>query len=72
MLILWGLHDFVFDRDYLSEWCRRFPRAEVHPFPNAGHYLLEDEPEAAGRVIQAFFRRHPIDAGVGPKENTDA
>ncbi len=72
MLILWGLHDFVFDRDYLREWRRRFPRAEVHTFPNAGHYLLEDEPEAAGRVIQAFFRRHPIDAGVGPKENTDA
>jgi haloalkane dehalogenase len=46
-LICWGMHDFVFDDDYLAEWQRRLPRARVHRFPNAGHYLLED---AGGRV----------------------
>ena len=45
MLICWGMHDFVFDGDYLAEWQRRFPEAEVHRFPNAGHYVLEDAPE---------------------------
>ena len=70
MLLLWGLHDFVFDRDYLAEWRRRFPRAEVHTFPTAGHYLLEDEPDAVGRIIQDFFRRHPIDADLVAKENS--
>ncbi|MGB9443309.1 MAG: alpha/beta fold hydrolase, partial [Desulfobacterales bacterium] len=29
MLVFWGEHDFVFDHDYLSEWQRRFPEAEV-------------------------------------------
>ena len=57
-LICWGMHDFVFDQDYLKEWQRRFPRAEVNLFPDAGHYLLEDAPQAvAGRVL-AFLGRH--------------
>jgi len=44
MLVCWGERDFVFDRDYLAEWRRRFPSAEVHSFPDAGHYVLEDVP----------------------------
>jgi haloalkane dehalogenase len=55
MLICWGERDFVFDRDYLAEWRRRFPNAEVRRFPEAGHYILEDEPgpvlEAVGRFL---------------------
>ena len=43
MLIGWGLKDFVFDEPFLREWSRRFPAAEVHRFPRAGHYVLEDE-----------------------------
>jgi haloalkane dehalogenase len=67
MLILWGLHDFVFDADYLAEWRRRFPRAEVHTFPTAGHYLLEDEPEAVERRIKDFFSHHPIESDPCPE-----
>lgn len=48
MLICWGLKDFVFDAHFLAEWQRRFPAAEVHSFPDCGHYILED---AAGEVI---------------------
>lgn len=48
MLICWGKHDFVFDIDYLYEWQRRFPNAEVHTFSDAGHYVLED---AADRIV---------------------
>ena len=60
MLICWGEHDFVFDVDYLDEWCRRFPDAEVHVFKDAGHYVLED---AAGRIISLvkdFLKKHPL------------
>jgi haloalkane dehalogenase len=60
MLICWGKHDFVFDEDYLIEWRRRFPAAEVHCFDNAGHYLLEDEPQAVTAVMRRFLTRHPI------------
>lgn len=59
MLICWGERDFVFDRDYLAEWCRRFPQAEVHRFPEAGHYVLEDAPERILELLAAFLKRHP-------------
>jgi haloalkane dehalogenase len=61
LLICWGQHDFVFDLDYLAEWRRRFPEAEVHLFENAGHYLLEDEPRAVIEVMRRFFENHPTD-----------
>jgi haloalkane dehalogenase len=72
MLILWGRHDFVFDQDYLAEWRRRFPRAEVHTFPAAGHYLLEDEPRVVGELIRDFFDRHPIGDPAVRENPTDA
>jgi len=42
ILLAWGLRDFVFDGDFLAEWRRRFPNAEVAAVADAGHYLLED------------------------------
>ncbi len=57
MLVCWGMHDFVFDADYLAEWQRRFPAAEVHRFEHAGHYLLEDEPARVLKAILAFLKR---------------
>lgn len=57
MLICWGKHDFVFDGTYYEEWRRRFPEAEHHLFENAGHYLLEDEPEKVPAAIEAFLKR---------------
>jgi len=61
MLICWGEHDFVFDSDYLAEWQRRFPDAEIHRFPDAGHYVLEDVPEKIVPLIDRFLGRHPRD-----------
>ncbi len=60
VLICWGERDFVFDRDYLAEWRRRFPLAEVHRFPNAGHYVLEDVPDRILELLAAFLKRHPL------------
>jgi haloalkane dehalogenase len=60
MLICWGEHDFVFDLDYLAEWRRRFPSAEVHSFPDAGHYLLEDAPKPILSLVDRFLQRHPL------------
>ncbi|MBW2166942.1 MAG: alpha/beta hydrolase, partial [Deltaproteobacteria bacterium] len=53
-------HDFVFDLSYLSEWQRRFPDAEVHTFAEAGHYVLEDEPEKVIALVKEFLERYPI------------
>jgi haloalkane dehalogenase len=60
MLICWGEKDFVFDRDFLNEWIKRFPNAEVHRFPKAGHYVLEEWSEAIIPLIRNFLASHPL------------
>ncbi len=60
VLVCWGEQDFVFDRDYLAEWRRRFPAAEVHSFPDAGHYLLEDVPGPVLNLVDRFLKRNPL------------
>ncbi|MBI5597817.1 MAG: alpha/beta fold hydrolase [Elusimicrobia bacterium] len=61
-LVLWGERDFVFDAKFLSEWRRRCPEAEFHAFPESGHYIFEDEPEAAARLVKGFLAAHPAAA----------
>jgi haloalkane dehalogenase len=56
-LICWGEQDFVFDRHFLAEWERRLPRAEVHRFADAGHYVLEDCPDEIVPLVREFLRR---------------
>jgi haloalkane dehalogenase len=58
-MICWGMRDFVFDDDYLNEWKRRFPNAEIHTLPDAGHYVLEDAPDEVLFFIRRFLDRHP-------------
>jgi haloalkane dehalogenase len=60
LLICWGDKDFVFDGDFLNEWIRRFPEAQVHRFPDAGHYVLEDAAEEIIPLVQDFLRAHPL------------
>lgn len=55
VLLVWGAHDFVFDRSYYSEWQRRLPHAQAHWLANAGHYLLEDEPIKIAELIEDFL-----------------
>ncbi len=57
MLILWGLRDFVFDRDYFDEWCARFPRAEAIGFADAGHYVIEDARATILPKVDEFLAR---------------
>lgn len=61
MTICWGLKDFVFDRHFLKEWQRRFPDAEVHAFPDCGHYILEDAKAEVIPIIAKFLAAHPLD-----------
>ncbi len=60
MMICWGEKDFVFDGDFLNEWQRRFPNAEIHRFNAAGHYVLEDESEAILPLVRDFIAKHPL------------
>jgi haloalkane dehalogenase len=60
MLILWGGKDFCFNRGFYDEWLQRFPGAEKHFFPDAGHYVLEDAFEAIVPLITAFFQKQIV------------
>jgi haloalkane dehalogenase len=57
MAIFWGELDFVFDRHFLAEWQRRFPKAEIHSYPDAGHYILEDMKDEVAPLISEFLDR---------------
>ncbi len=60
MLIIWGEQDWCFTTDFLAEWQQRFPQAEVHRIPEAGHYVVEDAHEQIIPWVREFFARHPI------------
>jgi haloalkane dehalogenase len=49
MLIAWGEKDWCFTPAFRAEWERRFPRARVVRFEDAGHYVIEDARE---RVVE--------------------
>jgi haloalkane dehalogenase len=54
-LICWGMKDFVFSREFLDEWQRRLPNAEVHRFEDCGHYILEDSADEVVPLIRRFL-----------------
>jgi pimeloyl-ACP methyl ester carboxylesterase len=69
MLICWGLRDFMFDAQFLAEWERRFPDAEVHRFTDAGHYVLEDAADEIVPLVRAFLAaRAAVGVGHGSAE----
>jgi len=55
ILICWGEKDFVFDHHFREEFQRRWPDAEVHSFPRAGHYVLEDAAEEIIPLVKEFL-----------------
>jgi haloalkane dehalogenase len=54
-LIAWGEKDFVFDSPFLNQWLEYLPDAEVHRFPDCGHYILEDGGPALIDTIGRFI-----------------
>ena len=54
--IVWGERDWVFTPDLRRAWQERFPRAEVHPIEDAGHYLLEDAGERVVAHLRSFLQ----------------
>lgn len=61
MLICWGGKDFCFTRHFYDEWLARFPSAEGHYFPEAGHYVLEDALSDIAPLIRGFLEQQNND-----------
>ena len=56
-LILWGEKDFCFTPHFFKRWLDFYPEAQTQMLPNAGHYLLEDEPQQTENLISTFFKQ---------------
>lgn len=57
VFIGWGERDFVFTPRFRDEWRRRLPHAQIHSYPDTGHYVLEDAREDLIPKIRAFIER---------------
>ena len=60
MFIGWGDRDFVFDSHFLQQWLDRFPAAELHRYPDCGHYILEDAATELVPLISQFLDARPL------------
>lgn len=58
-LICWGMKDFVFDEHFLKVWEKTLPQAQVHRFPDCGHYILEDADNEVIPLISSFLENNP-------------
>jgi haloalkane dehalogenase len=54
--IHWGMKDFCFTPAFLADFRRRFPHADVHEYPTAGHYVLEDAADPIRDSVTKFFQ----------------
>lgn len=53
--IVWGERDAVFTPQFLEEWRKRLPHADVHGLEEAGHWLLEDAFDSTEALLRSFL-----------------
>lgn len=58
-LIIWGEQDFCFTPAYRKQFEEQLPNAEVHPFDDANHWVIEDAHERIVPLMRDFLARHP-------------
>lgn len=54
--IFWGMQDPVFDEVVLEHLAELLPHAQVHRYPDAGHYVLEDAADRIVPLVTDFLR----------------
>lgn len=64
--LIWGLRDWCFSPEFLVEWRKRFPSAEVRALDDVGHLLLEDAPERVVALARSFLDRTQPALARGP------
>jgi len=57
-LILWGENDTWVKRANIDHWRDKIPSAEFHAIPEAGHLLMEENPELFNNMVLAFLESH--------------
>jgi pimeloyl-ACP methyl ester carboxylesterase len=54
VLLVWGSRDRIFQPVFLDQWRELFPAARTVELGDAGHFLVEDRPEAVTEAIAEF------------------
>ncbi len=49
--LIWGMRDPVFQPIFLEQWLEIYPEAEVVRLPEAGHFVVEDDPDAVVKAL---------------------
>jgi pimeloyl-ACP methyl ester carboxylesterase len=73
-LVIWGDRDPFLPASMAEANREGFPSADVHVYPNSGHWPFVDEEGRTVELMSAFFGRHvvqqagaPIDLAVSPR-----
>ena len=70
-LLLWGAKDPVFGDLYLHDLESRLPHADVHRWPNAGHFVTEDAP-VADAISLWLSQQGLLAGGLAPADASPA
>ena len=54
-LLLWGLKDPIFTARHLARWQALFTHAQTVTFPEAGHFVQEEEQATLGQLVGQFL-----------------
>lgn len=65
MQLIWGMQDWCFSPEFLSEFQTRFPDASVHEIRQAGHYVFEDAADEVLEVSRRFLESSGVSTGNG-------
>ncbi|HEX7667766.1 MAG TPA: alpha/beta hydrolase, partial [Polyangiaceae bacterium] len=58
-LVVWGEQDVALGTELLGDLDRYLENFRIERLPNASHWVLEDEPEAAHAAIATFLKSKP-------------
>ncbi len=56
-LLVWGMQDWCFTPECLDKFVAAWPQAEAHRLADVGHWVVEDAPEDAERLLANFLAR---------------
>ena len=56
LLLVWGMRDRVFQPVFIDQWRELVPGARVVQLDDAGHYLVEDRPDAVADAVDEFVK----------------
>lgn len=56
-LLVWGMQDWCFTPECLDKFVEAWPTAESHSLADVGHWVVEDAPNDAERLLRMFLDR---------------